>query len=179
MKVVNSPAEGAGKKKALLEDAPSANVYSQLQKLTAQNPVCEYFSSKVDSLPCFAEESQNMHSFLPATGKESLWILCETKSSVKKSDVGEKKNCVTIEMKNLFLSCALQHNLICISSSPLLDLMFCIFSCSEPAKHHPDADCDNPDRSSSTSRTSTKPSNSSPSLAQPDCGAAGCSAAEH
>merc|ERR1712158_299847 len=39
MKVVNSPAEGAGKKKALLEDAPSSNVYSQLQKLTAQNPV--------------------------------------------------------------------------------------------------------------------------------------------
>ena len=40
-----------------------------------------------------------MHSFLPATGKESLCILCETKSSVKKSDVGEKKNCVIIEMK--------------------------------------------------------------------------------
>merc|ERR1719234_745700 len=39
MKVVNSPVEGNGKKKALLDDAPSSNVYSQLQKLTAQNPV--------------------------------------------------------------------------------------------------------------------------------------------
>lgn len=43
MKVVNTPAE-PGRKKALLEDAPSSSVYSQLQKLTAQNPVCEWIS---------------------------------------------------------------------------------------------------------------------------------------
>ena len=75
MKVVNSPVEGNGKKKALLDDAPSSNVYSQLQKLTAQNPVCEYFSSHFRVLPTSKVAEQNMHSFpslLPAIGKESL-----------------------------------------------------------------------------------------------------------
>jgi len=37
MKVVNAPADT--KKKALLEDAPSSSVYTQLQKLASQNPV--------------------------------------------------------------------------------------------------------------------------------------------
>jgi len=37
MKVVNSPTDT--KKKALLEDAPSSSVYTQLQKLASQNPV--------------------------------------------------------------------------------------------------------------------------------------------
>jgi len=37
MKVVNAPSDT--KKKALLEDAPSSSVYSQLQKLASQNPV--------------------------------------------------------------------------------------------------------------------------------------------
>ena len=40
MKVVSTPA-AAGRRRALLEDTPSQGVYSQLQKLTAQNPVCE------------------------------------------------------------------------------------------------------------------------------------------
>lgn len=39
MKAMNAPAEN--KKKALLNDTPSANVYSQLQKLAQQNPNCE------------------------------------------------------------------------------------------------------------------------------------------
>ena len=64
-KVVNILVEANGKRKALLEDAPSSNVYSLLQKLTAQNSICEYFSSqKVD----FRKEFP-------------LCILCETKSS--------------------------------------------------------------------------------------------------
>ena len=40
MKVVNAPADT--KKKALLEDAPSSSVYTQLQKLASQNPLCKY-----------------------------------------------------------------------------------------------------------------------------------------
>ena len=40
MKVVNAPTDT--KKKALLEDTPSSSVYTQLQKLASQNPVCEY-----------------------------------------------------------------------------------------------------------------------------------------
>ena len=43
MKVVNAPADT--KKKALLEDAPSSSVYTQLQKLASQNPVCKYIPS--------------------------------------------------------------------------------------------------------------------------------------
>jgi len=39
MQAVNAPPET--NRKALLNDAPSANVYSQLQKLTQQNPSCE------------------------------------------------------------------------------------------------------------------------------------------
>ena len=39
MSVVNAPDV---KKKALLEDAPSNAVYTQLGKLAAQNPACEY-----------------------------------------------------------------------------------------------------------------------------------------
>ncbi len=30
------------KKKALLQDTPTANVYSQLQKLASQNPACKF-----------------------------------------------------------------------------------------------------------------------------------------
>ena len=68
MKVVNSPMEGTGKKKALLEDAPSSNVYSQLQKLTSQNPVCEYHPSFVQiesssSVFCGGISTQK-HAFL-------------------------------------------------------------------------------------------------------------------
>ena len=37
---VNAPPDP--KKKALLNDQPTANVYSQLQKLTSQNPACKY-----------------------------------------------------------------------------------------------------------------------------------------
>ena len=69
-----------------------------------------------------------MHSFLPATGKESLCILCETKSSVKKSDVGEKKNCVIIEMKLTKLIPILritpQPHLHFIKSSPRLNVLY-------------------------------------------------------
>ena len=36
---MNAPA--GNKRKALLNDTPSANVYSQLQKLAQQNPNCE------------------------------------------------------------------------------------------------------------------------------------------
>ena len=36
---MNAPADS--KKKALLNDTPSANVYSQLQKLAQQNPTCK------------------------------------------------------------------------------------------------------------------------------------------
>jgi RNA recognition motif-containing protein len=43
MKVVNTPA--SPKKKGLFEEGPSSSVYSQLHKLTSQNPVCKYFSS--------------------------------------------------------------------------------------------------------------------------------------
>lgn len=39
-KAVNAPPDT--KKKALLQDTPTASVYSQLQKLTAQNPACKY-----------------------------------------------------------------------------------------------------------------------------------------
>ena len=42
---VNAPADS--KKKALLNDTPSANVYSQLQKLAQQNPTCKF----KDTLP--------------------------------------------------------------------------------------------------------------------------------
>ena len=67
MKVVNSPVEANGKKKALLEDAPSSNVYSQLQKLTAQNPVCEYFSShNVDFRVLLRNCRAAKHAFLPS-----------------------------------------------------------------------------------------------------------------
>ena len=98
MKVVNSPVEANGKKKALLEDAPSSNVYSQLQKLTAQNPVCEYFSSsqKVDFrvLPVGGElpTVQNMHSSLPAIGKNLLLAFC-----VKPNLLPAKPRCRRIE----------------------------------------------------------------------------------
>ena len=40
MAVVNAKEET--NKKALLEDTPSSSVYSQLQKLAAQNPACKY-----------------------------------------------------------------------------------------------------------------------------------------
>ena len=99
MKVVNSPVEANGKKKALLEDAPSSNVYSQLQKLTAQNPVCEYFSNsqKVDFrvLPVGGElpTVQNMHSSsLPAIGKNLLLAFC-----VKPNLLPAKPRCRRIE----------------------------------------------------------------------------------
>ena len=38
MQAVNAPADN--RRKALLNDTPSANVYSQLQKLAQQNPNC-------------------------------------------------------------------------------------------------------------------------------------------
>ena len=38
---VNAPPDT--KKKALLQDTPTANVYSQLQKLAGQNPACKLF----------------------------------------------------------------------------------------------------------------------------------------
>ena len=88
MKVVNSPVEGNGKKKALLDDAPSSNVYSQLQKLTAQNPVCEYFSSH---FPCFADGQSRkkcktcIPSHLPSCNRERIsFAFCETKSQLQK-----------------------------------------------------------------------------------------------
>ena len=37
---VNAPPDT--KKKALLQDTPTANVYSQLQKLAGQNPACKF-----------------------------------------------------------------------------------------------------------------------------------------
>ena len=99
MKVVNSPVEANGKKKALLEDAPSSNVYSQLQKLTAQNPVCEYFSKsqKVDFrvLPVGGElpTVQNMHSSLPAIGRNLLHVFCVKPNLPPRSpDVGELRH---------------------------------------------------------------------------------------
>ena len=39
-KAVNAPPDS--KKKALLQDTPTASVYTQLQKLTSQNPACKY-----------------------------------------------------------------------------------------------------------------------------------------
>ena len=39
-KAVNAPPDT--KKKALLQDTPTASVYTQLQKLASQNPACEY-----------------------------------------------------------------------------------------------------------------------------------------
>ena len=95
MKVVNSPVEGNGKKKALLDDAPSSNVYSQLQKLTAQNPVCEYFSSHFRVLPTNKVAEQNMHSFPPSflqSGKNLFCILCETKSAAKLRSQRKEEN---------------------------------------------------------------------------------------
>ena len=41
MKTVHAPSEPS-KKRALMNDTPSANVYSQLQKLAQQNPNCKY-----------------------------------------------------------------------------------------------------------------------------------------
>ena len=82
MKVVNSPMEGTGKKKALLEDAPSSNVYSQLQKLTSQNPVCEYPSSvqieSSSSVFCGGISAQKHAFILPfhyVPGENSLHFL--------------------------------------------------------------------------------------------------------
>jgi hypothetical protein len=37
---VNAPPDA--KKKALMNDTPTANVYGQLQKLAHQNPACKY-----------------------------------------------------------------------------------------------------------------------------------------
>ena len=38
LQAANAPSDP--KKKALLNDQPTANVYSQLQKLASQNPAC-------------------------------------------------------------------------------------------------------------------------------------------
>ena len=89
MKVVNSPMEGTGKKKALLEDAPSSNVYSQLQKLTSQNPVCEYHPSFVQiessSYVFCGGTSAQKHAFLlPSRHQERIsCTFCENNSSAK------------------------------------------------------------------------------------------------
>ena len=42
MAVVNAKEDPSVSKKALLDEAPSSSVYSQLQKLATQNPACEY-----------------------------------------------------------------------------------------------------------------------------------------
>ena len=43
MAVVNAK-DDVKTKKALLEDAPSSSVYTQLQKLAAQNPACKFYN---------------------------------------------------------------------------------------------------------------------------------------
>ena len=55
MAVVNAKDE-VKNKKALLDDAPSSSVYSQLQKLSSQNPACKLSPDNNDKTPsnnCF------------------------------------------------------------------------------------------------------------------------------